>query len=478
MSPTGTKYALCQERAHREVKPFKGTSMRTMLLLCILVGCNSDPGDVGRVLVTDGVEPQSQLQLLESAAGSSGDWPQLFGPDRTCFSRETDVDTSWGSAGPKEAWRKKIGTGYSSPVIAEGKLILLHRQGDEETIQCFSCDTGESLWRYAYPTEYTCKYEYSHGPYSTPVIAGDCVYAIGAQAQMHCLRLADGTLKWQRDLQADFNLGEQLFGFGASPWIEDDKLILNLGAAELNAGIAAFDVHSGATIWTSTDHHASYATPIATTLFDRRYLFVLTYDGLVALDPQDGTVRWIEPFKSKSIDTVNATSPAVWKNHVVVMHGPGAGAKCFKINEDGSHELAWKDRRVLDSQFNSLLTHDGYLYGFTAKREGGSAFRCIDFRTGKLQWSVNSALQRGSCVAVNDRIILWGEEGHLAVIDLDPSAAKGFTITEQSLMEKPCYSAPALSSKKLFLRNEQYVIAFDLTPNIVSENGSQYQSSN
>jgi len=66
----------------------------------------------------------------------------------------------------------------------------------------------------------------------------------------------------------------------------------------------------------------------------------------------------------------------------------------FKVNKDGTHDLVWKDRRVLDSQFNSLLSHEGYLYGFTAKRAGGSAFRCIDFATGKLQWSVNSDLQR------------------------------------------------------------------------------------
>ena len=146
------------------------------------------------------------------------------------------------------------------------------------------------------------------------------------------------------------------------------------------------------------------------------------------------------------------------------MHGPGAGAKCFKVNEDGSHELAWKDRRVLDSQFNSLLSHEGYLYGFTAKRGSGAAFRCIDLTTGELKWSIDSELQRGSCVAVKDRIILWGEEGHLAAMDLNHSSAAGFTIAEDSLLEKPCYASPALASQKLYLRNEHYLIALDLAP--------------
>jgi hypothetical protein len=111
-----------------------------------------------------------------------------------------------------------------------------------------------------------------------------------------------------------------------------------------------------------------------------------------------------------------------------------------------------------------LLSREGYLYGFTAKRAGGAAFRCIDFTTGELQWSINSDLQRGSCVAVKDRIILWGEEGHLGAIDLNHSSASGFAITEGSLLEKPCYASPALASEKLYLRNEHYVIALDLSP--------------
>lgn len=431
--------------------------------ICLLFGCTDKVQHIDSVALVQADALKPELESTALAKPESNDWPQLFGPERSCFSREHGVNTRWGSTGPKEAWRVAIGSGYSSPVVSGNRVILMHRQCDEEVIESFDCQSGNSQWRFAYPTDYVCKYEYSNGPYSTPIVAGDRIFAIGAQSQLHCLDLADGTVIWHRDLKSEFDLEEQLFGFGASPWIEDDKLILNVGASKLGAGIVAFDCQTGDTIWTATDHRASYATPIATTLFHERYLFVFTYDGLVALNPEDGEVRWIEPFKSKSIDTVNATSPAIWRNFVVVMHGPGAGAKCYKVNEDGSHELEWKDRRVLDSQFNSLLSHEGYLYGFTAKREGGSAFRCIDFATGKLQWSVNSDLQRGSCVAVEGRILLWGEDGHLGAIDLNPIAASALTITDSSLLEKPCYASPALASRRLFLRNEHFLIALDLS---------------
>jgi outer membrane protein assembly factor BamB len=433
--------------------------------LLLFAGCSDGVKNGERLEAVLGGTVDAEPGVVQATLASSTDWPQLFGPERNCFSTEQGLDTHWPAEGPREVWRVAIGTGYSSPVVSGNKLIVMHRQGDEEIIQCFDSKTGTSHWQFKYPTNYVCKYEYSNGPYSTPQVVGDCVYAIGAQAQLRCLNLEDGTERWYRDLQSEFNLEEQLFGFGASPWIEGDQLILNVGASPSGAGIVAFDCQSGKTLWTATDHRASYATPIATTLHGERYLFVFTYDGLVALNPLDGTVRWIEPFKSKSIDTVNATSPAIWQDMVVVMHGPGAGAKCFRINADGSHDLVWKDRRVLDSQFNSLLSHAGYLYGFTAKRAGGAAFRCIDFATGKLQWSVNSELQRGSCVATRDRIILWGEEGHLAAIDMNPVTASELTITASSLLEKPCYAAPALAAKTLYLRNESYLIALDLSTN-------------
>lgn len=444
-----------------------GKSIATVLVAgligCAPVSVSPDLNPTSESSVVASGDSNAAAMVAEEAAPKFyTDWPQLFGPTRNCVSSERGIKANWGESGPREIWRLPIGSGYSSPVVSRGHLVVYHRQGDEEIVQSVNPEDGIEQWRRSFPTNYRCKYEYSSGPYSTPFISDDRVFVIGAQADVRCLDLSSGELIWHRNMRNDYELEEQLFAFGASPVIDGQRLIFNLGSRKSKTGIVALDVRDGQTLWTATDHRASYASPVITQLYDRRYLFVLTYEGLVAMEPESGEVFWTEEFQSKSVDSVNATSPAVWKNHVVVMQGPGPGARCWRIQSDGKYSLAWKDRRVLDSQFNSLLVHDGHLFGFTAKREGGAAFRCVDFATGKLKWSWNSDIQRGSCVAADGRIILWGEHGHLAAVDLNCERLNASTITSEPLLKQPCYASPALSQGRLFLRNEHFLVAYDL----------------
>ncbi len=286
---------------------------------------------------------------------------------------------------------------------------------------------------------------------------------VGAEAGLRCLSLDTGQLLWSRELSDEFELDDQLFGFGAAPIVEGNSIILNVGARRSSAGIVAFDRRNGDILWTATQDGPSYAMPILATIHSRRYLFCLTYDGLVALNPVSGDVYWKEPFQSRSVDSVNATSPAVWNDMVVVMQGPGPGARCWQVMANGDHQLMWKDRRVLDSQFNSLIFTNGLLFGFTAKREGGSTFRCVEFATGKLVWSFPSEVQRGSCLAIGRRILLWGEYGHLGSLELDDqSKIKRSFVSSNPILEHPCYSCPAVSDGRMFVRNEQYLVAFGL----------------
>jgi outer membrane protein assembly factor BamB len=363
-------------------------------------------------------------------------------------------------------WRRPIGRGYSSPVVAGSRLVVSHRLADDSIVECFAAETGESLWRYVEPAWYVCEYDYSDGPYSSPLVDGDLVYSVSAEGALVALDLATGEFLWRRDLERDFQPPEGLFAVGAGLCVDENRLIFNVGAGERNAGVVALDKNTGETLWTSSNHRPSYATPLAIQRGDRRLALVLTFEGLAAFDSPTGELLWSIPFRSQAPDSVNAVSPVVWNDLVLAVTGPGPGAVCLRlkgnIDEGDGYQEVWRDRRALDSQFNGLAVAEGHVFGYTSSRQGGSKFRCVDFATGEVKWEWESDLGRGSLVAVDGRLILWGERGDLAVLELRTDAARVLWQSRQPLLSAPCYASPALAGGRVYLRNESYLVCLNL----------------
>jgi outer membrane protein assembly factor BamB len=117
-------------------------------------------------------------------AARSADWPQFLGPARNGISAEKGLRTDWSTDGPPVLWDKKVGAGFSGPVIAAGRLILFHRMGDEEVVECLDAGTGKERWKFAYPTRYRDDFGFDEGPRATPIIVDKRVYA--------CLRVWSG----------------------------------------------------------------------------------------------------------------------------------------------------------------------------------------------------------------------------------------------------------------------------------------------
>src|SRR4029078_12852398 len=82
------------------------------------------------------------------------DWPQFLGPDRNGTYSGPPLSEGWGSTGPKVVWRKQVGAGLGRPAVVQGRVLLFHRVGNEEVLESLDAKTGNSGWRYAYPTTY------------------------------------------------------------------------------------------------------------------------------------------------------------------------------------------------------------------------------------------------------------------------------------------------------------------------------------
>jgi outer membrane protein assembly factor BamB len=433
---------------------------------------------------------------LTLAEGS--DWPRLLGPDANGVSPETGLLASWPASGPPIAWQKNIGTGYSAPSIRGQQLILHHRLRQEEIVECLDAASGSPRWRYAYPTAYTDPYGYNNGPRCTPLLTSNRCYTFGAEGKLVCLDLATGKLIWQRNTAEDWQVPQAFFGVGSSPLLEQDRLIVMVGG-QTNAGVVALDPQTGRTLWESVgeknwkgtpmtgwpgertvvwkpwDKQASYATPVAATVHGRRQVFALMRQGLVALDPQTGEVAFDYWFRAQVEESVNAANPIVVDDLVFISAAYyRVGSVCLRTLPDGkSYEPVWRST-VLELHWNTPIYHQGYLYGFSGRNEPDARFRCVELKTGKLMWERDESWQhttntpqvygRGSAILSDGKLIVLGEGGILGLFKVNPAKAEEISRFQVPGLHYPCWAAPVLSRKQLYLRSEDRLICFNLAP--------------
>src|SRR5437773_2106828 len=232
------------------------------------------------------------------------DWTAFLGPTHNAISTETRLSRR---LPPPLVWEFTKGTGYASPAIAGERLVLLHRLGNEEIVECLHRETGATNWQFRYPTDFEDRYGYNNGPRSSPVIDAARAYTVGAQGQVHCLDLATGKLIWKRNLESEYLVRQGFFGTASTPLIEGQLLIVNVGAPG-GPSVVGLDKTTGLEIWRAgKEWGPSYASPVPAVVHGQRRVFVFAggesnppTGGLLSIDPSNGRVDFAFPWRSRS----------------------------------------------------------------------------------------------------------------------------------------------------------------------------------
>lgn len=440
------------------------------------------------------------------------DWPQFLGPRRNGTSAETGLLEKFSSNGPLIVWSKKIGIGYSAPSVRGNQLVVHHRAGDQEIVECLEADTGKSVWRYGYATLYIDLYGYNNGPRCTPLLTTNRCYTFGVEGKLLCLDLKTGKPVWQRDTGRDWNIPQSFFGVGSTPILEGEVLLVMVGG-QPNSGMVAFDAKTGKTVWESVgkknwegittigwraeaayqwtgfEKLASYSTPVGATIHGRRQVFCVMRQGLVSLNPANGEVNFSRWFQSSANDSVNAMCPVVQDDMVLISAAYyRVGAVLLRVKPDGkSFEEVWRSPQhpmardaatgrfqtpALEIHWNTPIYHEGNLYAFSGRNEPDAHFRCVEFRTGKLMWDLDESwvphstptpavYGRGSAIMAEGKLIVLGEGGKLGLFKVNPKQPEEISHYQVPQLHHPCWAAPVLSRKKLYLRGEDQLVCLN-----------------
>lgn len=381
-------------------------------------------------------------------------WPCWGGPRG---GHHYDGNLGWNAPPSTPVWRVIVGEGYSSPIIGGGRVLLQHRVGKTERIECWEVKTGQAHWRADFPATFECRVDYSSGPYSTPATDNEFVFAVGAAGELRALRLRDGELVWHRALINEFAGRHSMFPFGASPLLVGGVVIVPVGGGRANSGIIAFDKRDGREVWAATSDSRGYASPALATFHGKTAVCVLTHENVVVLEPTNGAVWWRETFRPKNPDVITATTPIQIDDSILVS-AYQVGSACFQVLPNGARRTMWEAKRGLDSQHNNLVTGDYGVLGFSARDH---SLWCIAPRSGECRWKWSSDAGRGSLVSAKDGVLLWGETGRLAWLRPDQRGCQCDWITNP-LVDGPCYASPAVGDGFLVLRGAREMVAYQL----------------
>ncbi len=394
--------------------------------------------------------------LIWANRASGDDWPQFLGPNRNGIYVGKDLAAQWPAEGPAIVWKRDVGQGFAGPVVSEGKLILFHRVADKDHVECLDAKTGQAIWSAEYPTEYQDDFGFDEGPRATPTIAGGHVYTFGAEGSLRCWDLATGKPIWAVDTKKELGSPKGYFGRACSPLVEGSTVIVNVGAEA--AGVVAFDKDSGKLVWKATHDAAGYSSPTAATIHGKRYVLVLTREGLAAIDPATGNVYFDFHFRARMDASVNAATPLVIDETIFLSASYGAGAMLLHFDEKGPEKI-WAGDGILSNHYATSVQADGFLYGFDGRQEQGANLRCVELKTGKVRWSEDH-FGSGTIMIAGAKLLILSEKGELLLAPATPQEFK--PMARAQVLGFDCRAYPALAQGLFYGRDKQNLVCVDL----------------
>ena len=397
------------------------------------------------------------LSLPAASVLADAGWPGLRGPDSNGAVHDARLFPS-ASAGLKVGWKRPLGSGYSSVAVADGRVVTMFADGENDVVAAFDMESGDELWRYAFAETYP-GHDGSHdGPISTPVIGGGRVFGLGPWGHLFAVNAEDGKVLWTRHLVEDFESVTPHYGFATSPLLVEDILVLEMGAAEGKA-VAGFSAADGKLVWTAGDDTVNYHSPILTTIAGRLQVLAAGKEKLFGIEPRSGEILWSHEHGGDGRGTGSDTIiplPAGEGRFLVLNKRDGSTMFQIKKGKEIDYEVQelWSNNSIRGTYVTPVYS-DGYIYGTS-----GRVLVCLDAATGEVQWRSRQPGDGFPTLVGKDLVIITKPGGlHVAKASPDGYAA----VTELDLFDEHSWSQVAYADGHLFARSMGHLARIDVT---------------
>lgn len=352
-------------------------------------------------------------------------------------------------------WKQVLfNEGLGGVAVAGDRVVVGDRDSadQEDVFHGLDRATGERVWTVRYPA--AGKLDYGNSPRATPLLHDGRAYLLGAFGHLHCVRLADGRIEWQRHLRDDFQADAELvWGACSSPLIVDGRLIVNPGARE--ASLVALDPVTGKELWRSAGAPPAFASFVIGELAGRRQLVGFDKESCGGWDPATGERLW--RFVPRVAGDFNVPTPILLGDRVAVA-SENNGARLIGFDQAGTPTVVASFAPLVPDMHTPVVTA-GRLFAVNR----GKAY-CLDAADLAPVWTQADRALKGhvSLVASADRVLALTAAGELIL--LDARADRFEPLGRQRLFERDVtlYAHPALADRAIYVRGPRNLLCVAL----------------
>lgn len=395
------------------------------------------------------------------------DWPQFRGPRRDGISDERGLLQKWPEGGPKPIWTAtNLGRGFSSPIIAGGRVYLSGDEGGELHVFALGLD-GQGLWTATNGAAWMNPYA---GARATAAFAAGKVYLQSAHGRVTCFDAATGRELWAVDLLERFGGKNITWGLSECLLVDERSVYAVAGGGE--ALLVALDRATGDVRWKSDPlldsgpgkpvENAGYASSILVDYAGRRLLVGCSQRHLFCADADTGKLLWTRRIQTNY--SVLSMMPALVGDGVFMTAPHGPPGKFYRFvpsagpGGDPGVEDGWTTR--LDTCQGGVVHVEGRIYGsFYPGRKGWAALDATDGR----QLFDAPGIVKGAALWADGRLYAYSENGWMRL--LAPTAERFEVEGEFRFADAEANDAwahPVIHAGRLYLRYHERLACFDI----------------
>ncbi|MCD0463647.1 PQQ-binding-like beta-propeller repeat protein [Roseiconus lacunae] len=404
--------------------------------------------------------------VVTGRADDSGLWPQWRGAamdnhadDSVTLPRQWNFDTK-----ENIAWKTKIpGRGHSTPIVTPAGLFLTTANADEGTQSVLKIDgvTGHLVDQFVMHRNTLPARIHPNNSYASPTMAFDGEHLFASfhtdDSIVVTAIFPDGRQIWRHRV-CSFTPSAFQFGYGASPVLFEDLIIIAAEYDGPDSGIYALDRATGKQVWKiPRPENLNFASVAITEIAGQQQMLIGGAGQFNSYDPQSGRQLWSVPTTTEAI-----CGTVVWDDQRVMVSGgnPEAGTWC--VAGGGRHQMLWSNRVMCYEQ--SLLAVNNYVF---AVADSGVAY-CWRTQDGKEMWKrrLFGGGISASPLLADGHLVIATERGQVFLVKAQPGR---FDLVADIKTGDSIFASPVAVGNRLYLRTgvnenggrQEYLVAIE-----------------